>query len=265
MLMLGVILEFGVNPVFAGDYFVRSSGDDSASGRTRKAAWRTIERVNHAHLQPGDRVLFQAGQTFTGNLSFMAEDAGTASAPVVIGSFGHGRATILAGTRTGVTVENAGGINIENLILVGAGGTNNTGYGILCDNTLTNAVMLDHLKIDNVEVSGFGKHGILVGGAPAGFRHVRVSRCVMRDNLFSGMEIAGRLPWDKPGYAHADVQVTQCRAFDNTGDPNYGPLDLRLAACHHPALRELWQPDHRRGRRRLRHRGGSEDCVLQYN
>ena len=40
-------------------------------------------------------------------------------------------------------VENAGGITIENLVVVGGGITNNTGYGILCDNTLTNATMLD--------------------------------------------------------------------------------------------------------------------------
>ena len=137
-----------------------------------------------------DRVLFQAGQTFAGNLRLTAEDASTASLPVVIGSFGDGRATISAGAGTGVAVENAGGITVENLLVVGAGITNNGGYGILCNNTLANATMLDHLSIENVEVSGFGKHGILVSGAPAGFRHVRVSHCVMRGNLLGGMEIA---------------------------------------------------------------------------
>jgi len=219
--MLVVLCGFEVNPLFAADWFVRCNGDDSAPGTNRSAAWRTIERVNRAHLQPGDRVFFQAARTFAGNLRLTAEDAGTAGAPVIIGSFGHGRATLFAGTGTGVAVENARGITIENLVVVGGGITNNTGYGILCDNTLTNATMLDDLSIRNVEVSGFGKHGILVSGAPAGFRHVRISGCVMRDNLLGGMEVAGRLPWDSPHYAHADVQVTQCRAFDNTGDPNY--------------------------------------------
>ena len=203
------------------DCFVRADGNDSAAGTSRKTAWRSIERVNRAALHPGDRVLFQAGQTFTGNLQLTAIHGGTVKNPVIIGSFGHGRATLFAGTGTGVSVENAGGIAIQNLIVLGAGVTNNTGYGIFCDNTLTNATMLDYLSIENVEVSGFGRHGIMVSGAPAGFRQVRVSRCVMHDNLRGGMEIAGRLPWNIPQHVHANVRVTHCRAYDNPGDPNY--------------------------------------------
>jgi hypothetical protein len=220
-LTLAVLSGLGVDLSFAKDLFVRGDGNDSAPGTSRKAAWRTVERVNRARLLPGDRVLFEAEQEFTGNLSLTAEDAGTAEAPVVIGSYGRGRARLLAGQGTGITVRNAGGITIEGLAVVGAGVTNNTGYGILCDNTLTNGGMLDHLAIRNVEVSGFGKHGILVSGAPAGFRHVRISQCVLRENLLGGMEVAGRLAWDSPNYAHADVEVSQCEAFDNPGDPNY--------------------------------------------
>ncbi len=302
--MLAVLCWFGVNSSYAVDRFVRCDGDDSAPGTNGNTAWRTIERINRARLQPGDRVLFQAGQAFSGNLRLGARDAGTASAPVIIGSSGPGRATILAGAGTGVAVENAGGITIENLVVAGAGITNNGGYGILCDNTLTNAAMLDHLSIENVEVSGFGKHGILVSGAPAGFRHVRVSHCVMRGNLLGGMEIAGRLPWDAPNYAHADVEVTHCQALDNTGDPNYhrnhsgsgivlyevdgGVID-RCVASNNGALNGsggggpvgLWTCASRGVV--IQHcesfsnktqgadgggfdlDGGSEDCVLQYN
>jgi hypothetical protein len=302
--MLAVLWWLGLNSSYGADWFVRGEGDDSAAGTSSNAAWRTIERVNHARLEPGDRVLFQAGQTFTGNLRVTAQDAGTAGLPVIIGSFGQGRATIMAGAGTGVAVENAGGITIENLVVAGAGITNNSGYGVLCDNTLTNATMLDHLSINNVEVSGFGKHGILVSGAPAGFRHVRVSHCVMRGNLLGGMEIAGRLPWNAPNYAHADAQVTECRAFDNTGDPNYhknhsgsgivlyevdgGVID-RCVAWNNGALNGsggggpvgLWTCASRRVV--IQHcesygnktkgadgggfdiDGGSEECVLQYN
>ena len=140
---------------------------------------------------------------------------------MTIGSFGEGRATILAGEQTGITVENAGGVAIENLIVVGAGRTSNTGYGIRCDNTLTNAQRLGHLRISNVEARGFGIFGILVAGTHAGFEPVCITNSVMRENLRGGMEVAGRLPWDAPVYSHADVQVSHCQAFDNTGDPTY--------------------------------------------
>jgi hypothetical protein len=301
---LAVFCGWGIGSAFAADWFVRGGGNDSASGASRKSAWRTIERVNRAHLQPGDRVLFQAGQMFTGNLRLTAEDSGTVRAPVIIGSFGQGRATIFASEGSGVTVENAGGITLENLMVLGSGITNNTGYGILCDNTLTNATMLDGLNIKNIEVSGFGKHGILVGGAPAGFRHVHISDCVIRGNLLGGMEIAGRLSWEKPGYAHADVQVTQCRVFDNPGDANYhkshsgsgivlyqvdGGLIDHCVAWNNGALNGsgsggpvgLWTCASRQviiqhcesfGNRTTGADGGgfdidggSEDCVLQYN
>jgi hypothetical protein len=35
------------------------------------------------------------------------------------------------------------------------------------------------------------------------------------------MEIAGRLPYDSNHYTHADVRVSHCQAFKNTGDPAY--------------------------------------------
>lgn len=207
--------------MLAADYFVSPRGDDAAPGHSTNAAWRSIERVNRSQLRPGDRVLFEAGASFAGTLFLTAEDAGFSNAPVVVGSFGEGRATLLPGDQTGIKVLDAGGVVIENLRIVGAGRTNNTGYGILCDNTRTNGVRLTNLGITNVETRGFGIFGILVTGTHAGFAGVRISHCVMRDNLRGGMEVAGRLAWDSPAYAHAEVRVDHCQAFDNTGDPNY--------------------------------------------
>jgi hypothetical protein len=217
-----LLLLFASAPSLTGtDYFIRAKGDDAAKGDSTNAAWQTIERVNRARFRPGDRLLFEAGAAFAGNVLLLAEDAGTSNAPVVIGSFGEGRATILAGQQTGITIENAGGVTIENLIMAGAGRTNNTGYGIRCDNTLTNGQRLSCLRIANVEARGFGIFGILVAGTHAGFEHVLITNCVMHDNLRGGMEVAGRLPWDATVYAHADVLVSHCQAFDNTGDPTY--------------------------------------------
>lgn len=205
----------------AVEYFIRNIGNDSAPGLNTNSAWRTIERINNTHLHPGDRVLFEGGETFSGNLRLTAEDAGTSTEPVMIGSFGSGRATILAGSSTGITVENAGGIVIKDLVVTGAGRTNNVGYGVLCDNLQPEFKPLDHLRIENIDVSGFGLLGIFVSGKESGFRHVSITNCVMHDNLRGGMEVSGRLPYDAKRYALEDVAVTYCRAYNNTGDPNY--------------------------------------------
>ena len=140
---------------------------------------------------------------------------------MVITSFGTGRARLLAGRETGVTINSAGGITLSNLMVAGDGPTNNTGYGILCDNRLAEFRRLEGLCIENVDVGGFGIFGILISGEQAGFAQVRVVGCELHDNLRGGMEIAGRLPWDSPRYAHSDVVVSGCRAHDNSGDPHY--------------------------------------------
>jgi hypothetical protein len=216
-----LLLIPGALPLAATNYFVAVAGNDDASGTSAKAAWRTIERVNHATLRAGDTVRFEGGSSFAGNLRLIAQDTRTEKSPIVIGSFGAGRATILAGRQTGIFAENSGGVSIENLIVVGAGRTNNLGYGICFDNTLTSGKRLGFVRIADVEARGFGVFGILVGGTHAGFEHVLITNCVVSANLRGGMEVAGRLPWDSTAYAHADVRVTHCKAFDNTGDPTY--------------------------------------------
>ncbi len=213
-----VLISFEMNGAV---FFVREDGNDGASGISRAGAWRTIERVNRAKLGPGDKVLFEAGRKFSGNLRLTAEDSGSAESPVVIGSTEGGRAALLAGLGTGISVASAENLRLENLEILGAGAATNGGYGVRCDNLGTNGQRLGNLTIDRVEVSGFGVHGILISGVQAGFEHVRVTGCVIHDNLRGGMEIAGRLPYDSPLYAHADVVVRDCETFHNPGDPNF--------------------------------------------
>ena len=164
---------------------------------------------------------FQANQSFHGNLRLGPDSAGHTNAPVIISSFGGGQAKLLAGRETGIAIESAGWVTISNLTVLGAGSTNNLGYGILFDNRLDEFRRLEHVRIENVDVSGFGIFGVLISGKQAGFNHVRVVDCDLHDNLRGGMEIAGRLPWDSPLYAHTDVEVTRCRAHHNSGDPHY--------------------------------------------
>lgn len=205
----------------AKDYYLSSKGNDAASGHSPQTAWRSIPQLNVTRFQPGDRILFQAGHEFTGNLSLTAEDAGTTAAAVIISSYGSGRATILAGPGSGITVESAGNIVIENLIIRGGGRTNNVGYGVLCDNQLPEFQRLKNLRLENLDISGFGIFGVLITGTHGGYENVRVRACELHDNFRGGMEIAGKLPWDTKYYAHANVEVSYCRAYKNTGDPEY--------------------------------------------
>jgi hypothetical protein len=79
----------------ARTFFVSPGGSDHRSGLSPVRAWRTVRRVNRAHLRAGDRVLFQAGQTFGGTL--MPPTSGGPGAPIVFATYGAGRARLPGG------------------------------------------------------------------------------------------------------------------------------------------------------------------------
>ena len=90
------------------DYYVSLLGDDSNVGASRTYPWQSIDRVNAAQLLPGDAVLFQANQTFLGNLNLADNWTGRVDKPITVGSYGSGRATIDAAEGAGFVVKNMG-------------------------------------------------------------------------------------------------------------------------------------------------------------
>jgi len=70
-----------IHPAWAANYFVSENGNDDARGDSINAPWRTIERVNHHRLHATDRILFEAGQSFNGNLRFRQGEAEALDGP----------------------------------------------------------------------------------------------------------------------------------------------------------------------------------------
>lgn len=219
-------------------YYVSPSGNDSHSGTSAQTPWWTIDKVNAKDLNPGDKVLFQAGHDYPGNLLLTAEDAGTPKQPVIIGSYGAGRARIKAGGNSGVTVLNAGGVKVENLIVMGEDYRTNVGSGIKIVNELPNNQKLEYIRVHNVEASGFGRRkpsegfqrpngcGIFMGGnasdkSKSGYKDVRITHCVTCRNEYYGILTTGYWQNDPNTYANSNVYVGYCKMYDNPGDPEY--------------------------------------------
>ena len=76
----------------ARTYYVSSNGNDRAAGTSLARAWQSLRRVNHAHLRPGDTVLFKGGDTFANGLTFEPSASGTQADPITFGSYGSGPA-----------------------------------------------------------------------------------------------------------------------------------------------------------------------------
>lgn len=191
-------------PVNGSTYYLSVSGDDKNRGG-KDNPWKTIAKLNSVDLNPGDTVLFEGGQTFTGNLVVDSNDAGTRDAPVVLSSYGNGRAVINGGNESALLVNTAGNVHISLLDFAGSGrkgGNSKNGITVMRGHE----ILLDHL-----EIKGFQKAGLLIYAS---------SRVIARDvyahdNGFAGISVSGA----KSKTDCSDILISHCSAANNPGDP----------------------------------------------
>src|ERR1035437_9804823 len=81
---------------FAATYYVDSvSGSDSNTGTDTSHPWQTIAKVNSSSFNPGDSVLFKAGDTWREQLT--PPSSGTIGTPITFSSYGSGSQPIYSG------------------------------------------------------------------------------------------------------------------------------------------------------------------------
>lgn len=200
-------------------YYVSPTGDDAAAGTSPGSAWRTLGQASSAVLRPGTRLLLQGGGRFTGQLTLDRADAGKPSEPVVIGSYGRGVPTIFALSGSGIFVHDTAGVEVHGVRIVGQSEPGGSGTGINLYSDLPADYRLDHVVIDDVDVSGF-VNGIAVGGAHAGFSDVRVSNSKLYGNIDNGFISYGpEFDSRAPSYANQDVAISHVIASRNLGNP----------------------------------------------
>ena len=208
-------------PAAATTYYVSQGGSDANSGESPADAWATIARVNSQVFGPGDQVLFEGGRTFAGHLYFDRDDAGLPAAPILVSSYGSGRATIAASTTHAILVYNTSGFRIANLNVVGPGRDVNRGSsGILVYTDLPGDVLLPFVEIDRVDASRFGRHGVEVGSfnGRTGFRDVRITRVAANENGLGGI-----FTYAAVRAVHRNVYVGYSSAAFNAG---FGDLEV---------------------------------------
>src|SRR5262245_29816492 len=71
----------------ATTFYVSPSGNDSNPGTSLEQAWQTITKVNQTQFLPGDSVLFEGGQFFSGSLLFDNDPGSSPSLMVTVGSY----------------------------------------------------------------------------------------------------------------------------------------------------------------------------------
>ena len=182
-----------------------AKGDDANAGTSPEQAWRTIDRANRTAFTAGDKLLLAGGQTYPGTLFIGREVRGTKENPIVISSFGQGRATIDGGKGSGIRLDGCAHVQVRELNLIGCGRHDgNGGDGIEVFGT-------KGIEVDRVDVSGFRLSGI----ATRGDADTRITCVEAHDNGFAGISSGS-------GYGHprtTNLYVGYCVAHDNPGDP----------------------------------------------
>jgi hypothetical protein len=133
----------------AATYHMDSQGgDDARDGLTSSNAWRSLEKVNSARFEPGDRVLFRRGSAWKEQLRVTS--SGAAGQPIVFSAYGEGvrpRIDAAGAFTDAVILSNAQHVALHDFEISnrGEGDKPRRGVNIVADNcgTLTNIVVAD--------------------------------------------------------------------------------------------------------------------------
>lgn len=190
-------------------YYISASGDDNRAGTSAGEAWRTIEKINQTRFSPGDAILFNGGDEFTGTLTLSGEDRGTEQERIRISSFGEGRAVINGINEEALKADSCDFITIENLVFKGSGrSSGNSADGVLV--RTSDGVILDHLEVRGFQHSGVHLHQC---------NDARITHVYAHENGFAGIHVTGSTMRDPDNYDNHNLYIGYCVAENNPGDP----------------------------------------------
>ncbi|SFU39963.1 Right handed beta helix region [Pontibacter akesuensis] len=212
------MMGMGVPSAMAETYYISPQGNDGAnSGTSLEQPWQTITKVNATRFAPGDTILFKGGATFQGSIQFLPGAGGTADKPIVLSSYGTGKAIISSGTLPGLKVYNAAGFKVVNLIFEGSGQWKDAqSHGIDFYMDLPNNTRLDFIAIDSVEVSGYRLTGISVGSwkGASGYDNISITNSSVHDNGDAGIAT-----YAEATLGHRNLYVGYNKVYNNSGLP----------------------------------------------
>jgi hypothetical protein len=208
----------------ASTFYVSPEGNDANDGSATRP-WTTVQGpMNHNRFGPGDQILFRSGVVFQGGLYLDNTTLnGTSAAPITIGSFGSGKATLSSpANKDGIGITNAGGVLVRGLNFVGPYTTTNLPpanaqqSGVYFRNTAGRT--LDYVHVDDVSVTGFAGMAIQVyADHSSQYRDVSVTNSIIQHSYGSGVYIYS--DWGQV-YQIQNVYVGHVQVLEDQAIPN---------------------------------------------
>jgi len=137
----------------ATTYYVDSvGGNDTNTGTSAAAPWKTIDKVNGTTFLPGDTILFKSGSAWVGKLN--PKGSGTDGHPIVIDKYGDGPKPLIDGagsTGDGVLfLHNQEYWEANNLELTNDAPAEGDRRGVLL--SASNFGTVDHIYLVNLDI-----------------------------------------------------------------------------------------------------------------
>ena len=172
-----------------GLYYVDSNdGNDNNSGTSPGEAWKSLTPVNSTTFMPGDKILFKAESTYTGQLK--PQGSGASGKPIIIDMYGDGNKPRIDGeglVLDTLLLENVEYWEVSNLEITNLGPTREnwrTGVKVSANNCGT----LHHIQLKNLYVhdvngsldkstEGCGIYWDCTGSTPSRFDGLLIEDC----------------------------------------------------------------------------------------
>jgi hypothetical protein len=195
-------LSCTTNIPISGIYINNQNGSDKYPGTIKKPL-QTITEVNKRIQNKPASIFFAGEQVFDGTLTF-DNIQGNDSVPIVISSYGEGKAVINGGNKESIRIENCKNIRINNLDLKGSGRK---------DGNTTNGLQLLNSTgciVEDIYAEGFQKSGVDLYNC----KDVKVSKVIAFGNGFCGINVMG-----SDQNLSGNILIQDCKAENNPGDP----------------------------------------------
>jgi len=183
------------------DYYVdATSGADANPGTSPRAAWKTLDKVNATTFHASDRILFKAGNSWTGQL--WPKGSGTAQHPILIDHYGGDVLPAINGAglaEDAVLLKNQEYWEIRSLVITNTGST--PGVRRAVNLVAENCGELHHLYLEDLhirDVNGSDKDKANGGISYHAIGDVKPSRFVdlrIEANWISHVDRSGIFGW----------------------------------------------------------------------
>jgi hypothetical protein len=193
-------------------YVDPGKGDDASSGKSPSKAWRSLNRIGNEAIVAGSTILLNAGVAHHGTLR-LGNIEGTAEKPVIISSYGGGRAIIESDDSAGFVAIACSYLKINNIAVSGSG---------RLKGNRTNGLELINCafsEIDSVSADGYLYSGIRITGG----NDIRITHSKAFDNGFCGINVeSGENEYGADGSSYKTMRnlyIGNCIADNNPGCP----------------------------------------------